>query len=357
MRRFAFPLIVLLFIAGDASTQVASPAPSARVHTVDGLLDGCGRMRHADRLKHTRVGGQTYDWKTYARWGKELFYEGQVKQPPRGFESRLISVHKDYTCNRCHNDCREDPVLASPEAAARFDWLTREKKTNVALVQGSTMWGAVNRVEFYNGVYARYRDLEIPDFIGRMRTMDPKSLPDAIQVCSRYCSVGQRFLEPWELDALVTYLWELEVTLDDVDLNSSERDALVRVLADPTASTEAAVAQQRKLLRSRILLKSPATELQLPSEDADLCNLQGNVAVGKTLYDLSCLRCHHNPGQDERIGGPGGSELLMDTGWYYEMIAHGTEQAGTPYMPQYTAERLSLQQAADIKAYLESLSK
>ena len=42
---------------------------------------------------------------------------------------------------------------------------------------------------------------------------------------------------------------------------------------------------------------------------------------------------------------------------FYEAVAEGTYRGDRPYMPEFTLERLSHQQIADILSYLQSLSQ
>src|SRR5687768_8146241 len=76
-----------------------------------------------------------------------LFLTGRAIGPD-GNESRLQSKH--YKCTNCHNTVREDPVLNNSDPEAR---LTYSNEMGLPFLQGTTMWGVVNRETWYNGDY------------------------------------------------------------------------------------------------------------------------------------------------------------------------------------------------------------
>ncbi|NIR13989.1 MAG: hypothetical protein GWN86_08560, partial [Desulfobacterales bacterium] len=63
--------------------------------------------------------------------------------------------------------------------------------------------------------------------------MDPDSLEDAIQVCSAYCSAG-RYLDEWELDALLAFFWDQEIRLKDLDLPPEQAAHVETILTSPS---------------------------------------------------------------------------------------------------------------------------
>jgi hypothetical protein len=50
-----------------------------------------------------------------------------------------------------------------------------------------------------------------------------------------------------------------------------------------------------------------------------------------------------------------GGDLAGDVGQFFQILAKGTVQTDTWYMPEYTLQRLSRQQSADVLAYLRRL--
>lgn len=155
----------------------------------------------------------------------------------------------DYSCGRCHNDVREDPVLIDQDPDARYEFIRTNypdddyRTSRIKMVQGNTMWGGVNRVRFYNGLFSffdsicvpiettlyrspddpRGENYEVVDCGGTRfapctpgcRQLDVGSFRDAVQTCGRYCGVG-RFMEDWEVDGLLTHFWDQQAKLEDV---------------------------------------------------------------------------------------------------------------------------------------------
>jgi mono/diheme cytochrome c family protein len=214
-----------------------------------------GCQQHKKDIAALNINGRSYSWEDYARWGKQVFNQGYAEKPPAGpfdfddqSRSLRISDYPDYTCSRCHNNLREDPVLTDQDPEARFSYIQSRKPADyrtspLKMVQGVTMWGGVNRMRFYNGLFSYFDKICVPaettlyrnpkDPEGRnykpvdcsgshfapcsigCRQIDTSSLKDANQTCGRYCGVG-RFLEDWEMMALQTYLWEAGVRLEHV---------------------------------------------------------------------------------------------------------------------------------------------
>ena len=228
--------LALVFSSSLVASAFAAESPG-----LDALLGGSGRAQLQAELK-TLVfdNGKAYSWQDYSAWGKEIFLSGRVKTPPTG-SSPSKPVSKYFTCARCHNYEREDPILPVLDPEARFEWIERTGE-KIFMLQGVTLWGGVNRKTFYAGDFSKYHDLCVPKgeelfpwlpcgpifgwCIPGCRTMHPDSLVDATQVCSHYCSVG-RYLKAWELYALMAFFWDQEIRLDDLDLQPQTRaDAL-----------------------------------------------------------------------------------------------------------------------------------
>lgn len=323
-----------------------------------------------DKLED-RIATGARPWSRWVSWGEELFYNGFVEDPLVGPKpSPRISVF--YTCANCHNTAREDPVLTDQNPEARFQYI--QSRPGMFMTQGTTMWGAVNRESFYNGYYALYHDLCVPDPTTETQTanggpneqgqcapgtrkMDPKSLEDATQVCSGYCSVG-RYLVRWELDAMMAYFWSLELHLSDLGLSpddeQSVREALLPSPRDPRRAAEA-----RAQLRSRFLLAAGDTARTVPEVSRlpgggyavgpypDGQSFTGDPGRGGPLYARSCAHCHGTA-----IYPVSGGPLAGDVNRFFQMLAKGTSESNAAYMPEFTYQRLSRQQSADILAYL-----
>jgi mono/diheme cytochrome c family protein len=325
----------------------------------------------------TRIVTADRPWTQWVAWGERLFYDGFVDNPPLG-SSPSPRISEFYTCARCHNTAREDPVLTDQDPEARFRYILAGHP-KLFMTQGTTMWGAANRVAFYNDYYALYHDLCVPDPTTETQTatggpddkgrcapgtrkMDPASLEDAIQVCSGYCSVG-RYLVRWELDAMVAYYWSLELHLSDLGLTADE-DRLVRGALMPLSLDTRRVDEARTLLRSRFLLAAGDTARTVPELRTapggtvelgpypDGREFTGDPARGGQLFARTCAHCHGTV-----IYPVSGGVLGSDVERFFEVLAKGTVETDAPYMPEFTTQRLSRQQSADILAYLQKLLK
>lgn len=361
------------------SVSLVAPAFAGESPGLDALLGGSGRAKLEAALQRLVFDqGRTYSWQDYSGWGKELFLSGRVKAPPDGSgPSKPVSKH--FTCGRCHNHEREDPVLTVPDPEARFAWIGRTGE-KILLLQGATLWGAVNRTTFYAGDFSKYHDLCVPRgeellpwltcgpvfgfCLPGCRTMDPESLVDATQVCSAYCSVG-RYLKAWELSALLAFFWDQEIRLDDLDLTAQTRAEALAVLTAPAGEPREAQ-RLRDVLAGAYSSTAGNTFRGLPKpagdgvpgrpdvEYPDGSKFTGDFRRGAELWKLSCAHCHEpreRPLTREKAG-----LFSKNVEQYHIMIAVGTRHRFRRYMPNFTLERLSRQQSADILAFLQRFS-
>ncbi len=355
------------------------PVFSADSPGIDMLMGGQGRTEHQERIsKMVFEDGKTYGWKDFSGWGREIFFNGYVKNPPTGPDSSK-PVSKKFKCIVCHNYEREDPDLAVQDPEARFEWIEKTG-AKIFLLQGTTMSGVVNRETFYPDDFGKYHNLCVPKGEGPVwlpcgplfgicrpgcRTMDPDSLEDAIQVCSNYCSVG-RYLERWELYALLAFFWDQEIKLEDLDLSPERATEVTEILALPSPGSEG-VKKLRGLLANKYSKKADNTYRGIPKvvkdnsggtsvvEYKDSSRFTGDPDRGERLFKLSCGRCHDR--KDDPFTPDKASHLTEDLEKFHKMIAKGTRSSYKHYMPNFTLERLSRQQAADILMYLQEFSK
>lgn len=357
----------LLLLAAALLSAALGVAETRRSPGLDRLLGGQGRARLQQRMRNLSfAGGKVYPWQAYADWGRKLFFQGFVDNPPTGpTPSKPIS--KFFKCAQCHNYQREDPVLTRQDPEARFRWIEQTGQ-KIRLIQGATVWGMVNRTTFFPDYFAIYHNLCVPkvnqdrflpcgpvlDICGPgCRTMDPARLEDAVQICSNYCSVG-RYLNEWELYSLLAFFWDLEIRLDDLGLPPDQAQEVQRVLTAPRPDPERA-AHLRRLLRSKFASKAGNTYRGIPQVDAETLaarypdgpSYQGDAERGQKIYKLSCIVCHGSDMEEtaKHLGG--------DPDKFYKMLAKGTRSSFRPYMPNFTLQRLSRRQAADILAYLQ----
>jgi len=272
--------------------------------------------------------------------GETLFKEGFAKKP-RGGKSRKQSKH--FVCTSCHNVVREDPDLSVSDPQARLEYTDSK---GLPFLQGTTMHGAVSRETYYNGDYdKKYGDLVKP------ARYDVRG---AIQLCAVECAQG-RSLKEWELESVLAYLWDIDITVGDLGLSASE----LAQIEDQTVAD----ADKIELVKSKYLLGSPAHFTPPPVDRKAGSGLPGDTANGKLIYDNSCLHCHYRGKysyyhlDDSKLSF---KQLSKLAGTYHRYSIYQVTRWGVPskagkksYMPQYPVEKLSNQQLADLRAYID----
>lgn len=275
--------------------------------------------------------------------GKQLIFYGKTD------DSRYIS--KYYVCTSCHNTVREDPRLDLVDQEARLNYAS---ENNIPYLQGSTFWAMVNRESWYNDDYVlKYGDLVIKA---------SKSLDESIQLCATVCSQGRR-LEDWEMTAIKAYLWSLQLTFGDLEFSSEDFANINQALMQENERKKEMI----EVIKSKYLLKSPASFGDLPADKKKGYGLTGRPEKGEVIYRLGCRHCHRPKGESDVDF----SNVKATLKWLdkhktdntqlslYEIIRHGTyaEASHKEYMPHYTIEKMSDQQIEDLRAYVESRGK
>lgn len=271
--------------------------------------------------------------------GEEIVTEGKTKG------GKYVS--KYFVCTSCHNIKQEDPDLTKSDPQAR---LTYVQEKGIPLLQGTTFYGIVNRETWYNDDYVKkYGSLVEPA---------RNSLKNAIQLCSRECSQG-RYLEDWELNAVLAYMWSLEYDMNDIQVS----DELKKSMENPTDPQ--ALIQE---IKSNYLLKSPATFPGLPKDKSvGYEGYEGDPVNGALIYESSCQFCHKSRGVASVVFDNSKAtfkkfdrEMTKSTNYsLYEIIQHGTYpyKGHKAYMPLYPEQRMSKQMIEDLRAYIEQEAK
>lgn len=283
-----------------------------------------------------------------AEQGQSLVLTGFAHKPKGG---RLSKQSKHFVCTSCHNIQKEDPDLSVADPQAR---LLYARDMGLPFLQGSALYGIVNRTSFYNGDYEKK--------YGSLVTPARNNLREAIQLCAVECSQG-RALEPWEMESVLAYLWTIGLKMKDLALRDKEYKQVNTALAIGK-NKEAAI----ELIKSHYLQASPATFVEPPKDRREgYENIEGDPANGKLVYELSCLHCH----EKERY-----SFFKLDhaktTFQYlkkhfpqytrysvYQVARYGTSPipGKKAYMPNYTLEKMSRQQLEDLRAYVEEMAE
>ena len=275
--------------------------------------------------------------------GEDLVLRGVTRDPLGG---KVKRQSKHFVCTSCHNIEREDPDLTKADPLARLKYVD---KKGLPFLQGTALYGAVNRTSFYNDDYQKkYGDLVKPA---------RENLREAIQLCAVECAQG-RPLKSWEMESVLAYLWNIGLKMSDLALSKEEYQSIQTALEEKTGQAEAI-----QLIKSKYLQKSPATFVDPPADRKMGYSSTGNPENGKLIYELSCLHCH----EYERY-----SFLNLDKSKYalkfldtyfpkynflsvYQVARYGTSPhpGKKAYMPNYTEEKLSNDMMEDLRAYVE----
>lgn len=271
--------------------------------------------------------------------GRQLIHDGRADLP----NGKSDYISRFYACTSCHNTVREDPDLSRVDPEARLQYALKER---LPYLQGSTFWGVVNRIEWYNGDYVKkYGDLVVAA---------NKSLEASIQLCAQECSQG-RELEGWEITAILAYLSTLEVKMKDLDIDEADWNRLVDEGLEKEAKLE--------ILDEAFLPRSPATFAEPVSDRSVGYGLMGRSEMGQAVYELSCQHCHKEDGVSDLVLDDAkktfkwlSRKIKSDSKYsIYEIIRHGTyaEYGHREYMPLYTKEKMSDQQVEDLRSFIE----
>jgi mono/diheme cytochrome c family protein len=279
--------------------------------------------------------------------GKRIIFDG-VSTDVDGKKTARQSKH--FVCTSCHNMEREDPDLSVSDPEAR---LAYAKENGLPFLQGTTLYGAVNRTQFYNGDYEK----KYGDLVKAARN----NLREAINLCAVECSQG-RPLKAWEMESIVAYLWTIDLKINDLNLGKKDMDSITKSL-----NSERNKKQAIDLLKSRYLQASPATFLTPPEDRTEGYKEEGDAKNGQAIYELSCLHCHDKGKY---------SFLKLDDSKYsfkflnkhmsrytrysiYQVGRYGTYPLNgkRAYMPHYTKEKMSDGQMEDLRAFIGQMAK
>ncbi len=282
--------------------------------------------------------------KASAIYGEQLVHLGFTKNK-NGVKGKQQSKH--FVCTSCHNVVKEQADLSSPDPQAKLDYSV---ENNIPFLQGSTLYGAVNRNSFYNDDYfKKYGEL----------TLEARNdIRKSIQLCAVECAQG-RALEDWEIESILAYLWKIELKMEDLNLSAEELSQIKSSLKKED-DQEAAIAS----IKEKYLESSPATFLYPPENRKEGFTLKGDPTNGEKIYQTSCLHCHEKGRY---------SFFVLDESKYsfkylqkhitryspysiYQVSRYGTSPMNgkRSYMPFYTKEKMSDQMLEDLRAFIES---
>lgn len=328
--------IAVIMVTGTLVRKVTKPTapwgPSTPISTVLTAWTGSGYPHQLPEMTDAMV-----------KQGKDIVFTGRTIGPD-GKPTKIQSIH--YVCTDCHNQKREDPDLTHLNPDTRLDYVI---KNNMPFLQGTTFWGVVNRESWYNDDYVKkYGDAVKPA---------SQNIREAIQLCSIGCSAG-RYLEQWELDAVLAYFFSLEVTLGDLSLTDTDWSK-IKDAQDGQQHPELMA-----WLKQKYTLKSPATFLEMPADLKSGYGPVGNPENGQKLFQHGCMSCHNPEGPSKYLTLNESnltkdlfrSHMFRQNSNYnlYRIVRIGTHSmpGHKAYMPHYTLERMSLQQLEDLRAFI-----
>lgn len=276
--------------------------------------------------------------------GRQIVLEGRAQTSPGGGRGKWVS--KFYNCNSCHNLIFEEPHARNTDPEAR---LAHARENDIPFLQGTMLYGAVNRLRWYNGDYE--------EKYGKLVEKARYDLRASIQLCATQCAQG-RALKDWEMEAVVAYLWTRELRLGDLGLKNTQIETLRQAALNPQGRDTL-----KNWLEAQYVTASPATFADAPESKAQGYPFEGRPEQGQALYKLSCRHCHAAGGVSQYVLDYSPltfRKLLRDMtedDWesFYQSTRYGTSPVPghRPYMPNYTLERMSHQQVEDLRAYFE----
>lgn len=258
---------------------------------------------------------------------------------------------KHFVCTSCHNTTREDLNLQSADPISRLNYAVAN---DVPLLQGTTLYGAVNRETFYNDDYVKkYGDLVEPA---------RNDLREAIELCAVECAQG-RSLKDWEKESILAYLWTLDLKMSDLGLSDTEFDYI-----NTAIETQQDMDQVLNIIKGLYMSNSPATFAYPPqNRKQGYPDVYGDPNRGKQIYESSCFHCHERQRysylnlDDSKFTFKWLNKKVGSYSRYslYQVIRYGTYpmHGKKSYMPLYTEEKMSDQMIEDLRAYIELEAK
>ena len=336
MRKYFIPLSIVGFILLLSVTSQNRPQ-SVNVDDnpyIQDLLEALGEPRRADNTARTVEGASL-------EVGRAVVLEGRMAN------GRRQSRH--FVCTSCHNTVRETPDLQHDNPEVRLAYALEK---DLPFLPGTTLFGAVDRMTYYNGDYEK----KYGDLVAGAR----RDLRGAIQLCATECAQG-RALSEVEMESVMIYLRNIGLRLWDLGLSEDQLAQVQAQLNNQNSEGQEATVEMIKSAYSQI---SPASFVD-PPEDRRAGYLRVNepdTEIGGELYRRSCLHCH---------GGQRYSFFDLDDGdasknfldrhftrytrySVYQVGRYGTSPipGKRAYMPHYTAERMSNNQMEDLRAYI-----
>ncbi len=266
---------------------------------------------------------------------------------------RSPAISSKFTCAACHISKPESKNLHDIDPDNRLKYLSA---IGEPFLPGTSFYGMVNRIMFFND-----------DFLKRY--VGPKSdllksahfnLREAVDACNQVFGQGRK-LKDWEKEAILAYLWTMELKMGELRMGNEDREAVQYSIKNNRGNAKAV-----NLMRNYYLEVYPST-LEGPYDPIErrmVSPVVSNFSNGRQLYDNSCLHCHGNkrfskikldyrPRTFKRLRDnfEGSSFSIYD--------AHRYMPAGrnTQRPPVFTAERMSNRQLQDLRFFIQTMAR
>ncbi|HMP31938.1 MAG TPA: hypothetical protein PKD85_20205, partial [Saprospiraceae bacterium] len=139
--------------------------------------------------------------------GESIVKNGFV---PKSLGKKSGQQSKHFVCTSCHNVEREDPNLSILDPQARLDYVSSK---GLPFLQGSPLYGVINRSTYYNGdYYKKY---------GELVFKAQNNIREAIQLCAQECAQGRK-LADWEVESILAYFWTIGIKMNDLEISDVE---------------------------------------------------------------------------------------------------------------------------------------
>lgn len=216
---------------------------------------------------------------------------------------------------------------------------------------GASFAGLVNRETYFNGASSdRYGD----------SSGARSDLVEAIQFCSTKVALG-RALEAPEMDAVLAYLWSLELKVSDLSYTGADLAELKRRALNPAERTSIVTE-----IMEREPLGATSTLGEIPDDTATGYETGTDPVEenGGKIWAMTCLHCHDAEGASEHFFGDRNSTWERLASMFsaegekslYHRLRQGSFDPAKPeaHMPLFPTERLSNTDVEDLRAYIEA---
>lgn len=249
-------------------------------------------------------------------------------------------ISKHFVCINCHNVVPEtkSPNISNPE-----ERLTYMMENKLPFLQGSSLYGVINREAYFNGDYEKK--------FGNRALEARKDLGKAIQLCAEISSEG-RVLEDWEVESILHYLNSIGLKMSDLFFNDDQ----VEVLHSNDKN------QRIELVKSKYVKKYAATFGFPLAANIRSKGKKGDWQKGEYIFKFGCMHCHNPEGittftlEADQLNRSYLKNRMDKTNKksIYEITRTGTQpkKLKKTYMPPYTYEKLTDEQLEHLAAYL-----